>query len=165
MNTFAEYLKANADYLIPNIILPIVVGSFGAWFGAHVAIWKFRSQKWWERRLDAYLDILDSLLAIKSFSVEMLASLKEENTDRAEEEFEEYKKSATRSSYNLLKKADLGTLLLSKQAIAALNQFAAKFSQIVCNDPNKCFTEVIEHINICRKSVIEAAKKDLSLPN
>lgn len=57
---------------ILNLILPIFIAVVTAWFTVRFSLKQFYSQKWWEKRWEAYVTIIECLHHMKRlFSVEI----------------------------------------------------------------------------------------------
>ncbi|MEQ4468528.1 hypothetical protein [Enterobacter asburiae] len=49
-----------------QLIMGIVSGAFGAWIAANFALRRFYSEKWWEKRAAAFIELTDAVYQLKS---------------------------------------------------------------------------------------------------
>jgi hypothetical protein len=54
--------------LVPNIVTGLASGTLSAWITYRLAFRRFRAEKWWERRADAYSGIVEALHNSLKFS-------------------------------------------------------------------------------------------------
>lgn len=51
--------------VLSKIVVPLLVAAFAAFFSARFALNKFYKEKWWEKRLDAFTDIINLAYRLK----------------------------------------------------------------------------------------------------
>ncbi len=53
--------QAAIDAFSLNILTGIVIAVISSLIATHLALKRFRTEKWWERKVDAYLKIIEAL--------------------------------------------------------------------------------------------------------
>ena len=156
--------------IIPSAISAIsaVVVACVAW----AALRRFKSQKWWERRVDSYLKVLDALAdASTYYDCELSADVR--GAQIPDDQHEELVKRARRADQEVAKAIDLAELFISEHAHQRLIQYKrdiARAERTVNDDRSmrtwfQCLDEGLDAITRCQADMIKIAKKDLELPS
>jgi hypothetical protein len=114
---------------LATILSAIFIASVTSWITVHLSLKKFRSEKWWERKVDAYINIFNALHKSKKFSDEHLEAgyrAKEVSEDRDKE----LRKLAKESREDLLQVADVGAFLLCREAIKVLKDYESEVDKL-----------------------------------
>ena len=144
-----------------TILTAILIAGVTSWITVQLSLRQFRSQKWWERKFDAYAKILDALHESKKFSDEHLeADYKAKEV--SEERDEELRKLSKKSREELLRSVDVGAFLLCDEAVEVLKGYENEADKL---HEYKTWYEYIDADNTINhrtlKKLIPIARKDL----
>lgn len=127
-----------------------------------LALKRYKSEKWWDEKLEAYLQVIDAMSNIISFcdnciSEEMSGNeLNEEERDLLEKDFCDAKKL-------LEKKANVGELMFAKTAYRVLIKFDGMVYEMDSYQDIKELAKIREDADVCLSSFIDTAKNDLEI--
>jgi len=134
-------------------------GIIGGLFGSFLANRNFRSQRWWERKVDAYTRVIESLSDMLEYYSELAdAEMTErEISDERKVELEANWKVGRRA---VRKAANLGAFLFSPEVEAALREFEKHSSK-----RQKSYFEYLDEncaaVRACLESIVAQSKRDL----
>jgi hypothetical protein len=115
-----------------DLSLKIAVGAATAFIASYITVRlslkRFYSQKWWEKKADAYSAIIESLHHMKRYFGEELDAIYE-SRELSEDHETELKRKAEKSHDELRKRADMGHFVLSEEAVAQLATFEKKYNE------------------------------------
>jgi hypothetical protein len=125
---------------------------------------QFRSQHWWERKVEAYSDIIEALHGMHRFDAEAFDAaiegreLSQEYHDRLLQEW--------RAGHERLKKAEAyGALIIHPDAYAALKKLRIEMAR--ASDPNSSWDEHLDlesaAIGNCLNEIRRIAARDLDV--
>lgn len=125
--------------LILQLIIGLVSGAFGAWVTANFALRRFYSEKWWEKRASAFIELTDAVYQLKT-SFYYYCELREvrhngpdDSPDfvRLNAEQQEEMDAGNLQAYKIIKKySQSGLLLLTPKATQLLQGFLKEESRI-----------------------------------
>ena len=158
---------------IANIILSAVSAISAAIVAgvAWAALRRFKSQKWWERRVESHLKVLDALAdADAYYDRELRAAVTQ--SEAPAEQIKDLAERARNADQEIQKVIDLAELFISKDAHRRLIQYKkdiARADQNVGDDGfMKSWTDHIragsDATRNCQADMIKITKKDLKLP-
>lgn len=110
------------DLVAPLLTLgtSVVVAVFSAYIGARIALSRFYSEKWWERRAAAYTAIIEAVHHIREHADTNLAfSLA--GKDLPPDGDKELTQKLQSAIAELRKQRDIGSLVISDEAVMELN--------------------------------------------
>jgi len=108
--------------LAPNIVTGLVSGSLSAWITYRLAFRRFRAERWWERRADAYGKILEALHNSLKFADTHLSYAKSGKDVPPEVDMEV--RDAVKAANDEIRRAvNVGKLFLSEAALKRLTRF------------------------------------------
>ncbi|MDE0281915.1 MAG: hypothetical protein OXN16_12695 [Gammaproteobacteria bacterium] len=138
---------------------------------AWVALKKYKSDKWWERRVESYLKVLDALADTKSYYNRELRA-EATQSEAPPEQIKNLAERAQGAEQVIQKAIDMAELFISKEAHQRLIEYqidSASTNRPV--DDNGVLTSWVDHviarldaITTCQADMIKIAKKDLELP-
>lgn len=148
------------DTLI-TLLTAIFIAVVSSWVTVNLSLRQYHSERWWDRKVNAYVAVLETLHDAKAYSHSHLAAL--ENDSELSEERKEELSARSRKASDLIGRAiDIGSFLLSAAAMERLSRFR-KEEHEASETPNW-----YEHLEMdwkavdgCLKDMIEIAKKDL----
>lgn len=137
------------------------VGIVSGTFAAYLATRRFKHEKWWEMRVNAYKLIIENLSD--------LAELYEErnnNWERAPIEPKEIGLEIRAHLSKIRKHRDMGAFLLSREAEKVLNEFL-EFDVDIANiiDPSCIYGPLSKSSRKCLEEVVALSIKDLKIGN
>jgi len=116
-------MSAETLNLIETLGGQIVVASITTMIAVHLALGRFRQEKWWEKKYDAYEEILRALHHMKRDFSDSYERLTESKRDRTPEQEAAFTKAFQTASADLMRHRDLGDFLLSVRAVELLAEF------------------------------------------
>ena len=151
-----------------------VISAASALVLAGVAVKAFRSfesRKWWERKRDAYLEVLDALADDAAYYDREIGAANQ-LSEVPKDEIKDLADKSGEARRKIRKAIDLAELFISDEAHQRLLQFrndtavAGQFvvDDVVDNDWVKYLFDSQDAIAACRADMIEIMKKDLKLP-
>ena len=148
--------------VIPALIIAGVT-ALVAYFTITHSIRQFYSQRWWERKADAYSKIIETLTDLEHCHIEEMDQLTNEErfTDNDKEKLRE---SFRRAHESISKAAIIGAYIISEDTAKTLSKLMYVLEK---EDPKGDWTkDLLEHYELVRKSIEEIkrhAKKDLRI--
>jgi hypothetical protein len=148
----------------PTIAITLASQVFVAWVAVRLALGRFRQEKWWERKYEAYTEMLASLHRMKkSLLVEANLNLNGQEPTPEQKAVSEADHEA--GSAELMRHADLGDFLISPHACRLLRRFGEDVRQ--ASKPGVMYGDYLEGNIEAADRFIEglkvAAKKDLGI--
>jgi|SRR5882672_6192399 len=153
------FLIDSAKVVVPGIVVAVVTSIVTV----RLSIRRFHAEKWWEKKHDAYSDLIDIMYGFKEYttnhiadSVDPKGSEKRER-DAWETEWKEFGK-------RYAKARSLASMHLSKEAMAALKTYESEKARAEENDD--VFQWMDDDLRACTKclsALIVAAKADLGV--
>ena len=138
-----------------------VVGLVAGLFTAFIANKNFRKQQWWERRADAYSNLISSLSDLLEY-YGVLMDLEEHRIEVTDERMHELSESWSAAYRHVRRSNDMGSFLYSGDVQSALAELIKthdkKFDSI--------FKHAAEHysaVEDCLCTVVGSSKEDLDL--
>lgn len=145
--------------LIPSLVVAVVT----ALLTIRLSLRKFYTERWWERKADAYSRIVEALHKHKNYDEQKLEI---EMSDQEDDQNKEKKleKQWANANAELQRAVDFGAFVISEE----IEEILKKFLNRRVGDPNEDpLSEIIEkdleQIKKCLSTVKQAAKKDLGL--
>ena len=103
-----------------NIVAGIPVALLVAWVSVKLALRRFRSEKWFEKRVDAYTEVIGALHQMKHCTERQLRATRQ-GIDIPEEVEEELVSAYRKGLSELRRLTDMGALLFSSEAVTILD--------------------------------------------
>jgi hypothetical protein len=121
--------KFSVDNIFPivaNLVPAIIVAVIASWVTVQLSLRQFYTEKWWERKADAYAKVIGSLVAL-NYSLGQLWRAETDEQEvllRKDQEtiWQEYREALTQ----LEQAATTGNFILSAKATAALSDLIRK---------------------------------------
>jgi len=147
--------------LIPKIVVGAITAVIASYITVRLSLKRFYSEKWWEKKAEAYSAIIESLHHMKRYFDDVLEA---EMSARKmpEDRKQELAQKSSKAHDELKKRIDIGHFVLSKEAVAELAAFEKAYLSVQDN-PN--WFEFLEMswatINNTLKRMRDIAKADL----
>jgi len=102
---------------LPGVVTAIIA----SYLAAKWSMRKFYSEKWWERKEHAYVEIIDALYDLVQYC-EIQKNDYGEGTGYTEEKEKEFRKRYNQAYWKIKKATDIGTFVVSSEAEAVLKE-------------------------------------------
>ena len=108
-----------------KVLSGIAIAAVSSWITVQLSGYKFRSDRWWEKKVDAYERVIEAFHNSKKFDTEhMTAEERGQEVDEARDT--ELRKLAKEARDEILKASDIGSFVLSTEALEILEQYKAE---------------------------------------
>lgn len=138
-------------------VFAVVVSAYNARFK------RYASERWWERKVDAYISIVDALSDMVYYYDQIYYAEiegRQINPKRQDEINEVFSKAI----FRIKKASTIGAFMISKEADESLRQYWVMHKQE--NDPNDWYTRLeLDYITAekCLNEIVKYSKIDLNL--
>ncbi len=160
------YCRRNSGKVSMADFQALIVGIIG-FAGVMLTLWyngkMVREQRWWERKIEAYEKIIEALHISKMFSEEHLEA-NYKGREISEDKDKKLRRHAKLAHDEIMKVIDIGTFVLSDNAMARLRQYRKEESR--ASDTTVWIEYLEADLNAtygCLKDMIEIAKFDLKV--
>ena len=117
-----------------KVLSGIAIAAASSWITVYLSRHRFRSEKWWERKVLAYERVIEAFHNAKKFASEHMDA--EDKGRKVEEERDkELRHLAKLGREEILRSSDVGSFILSAQALGILARYEAETEAI-----SKCET-------------------------
>lgn len=154
-----EWLLDILKVVLPGLIIAVLT----SYFTVRFAIRRFHEEKWWEKKVEMYSSLLETLHHMKNYAAEHYEDQinPEYITDEKREELLRDWKQFSREFAKLL---DLASFHLSSEAVAVLDEYKKKKAEA---RKSKSIFEWIDGdlaaVSACLEELKKAAKRDLKV--
>ena len=152
-----EFTQGILTALIPSV----VVSFFTAWLTVKFSMGQFCSQRWWERKAEAYSHIIEELSYLQYCLGEWFdASL--EGRKFSDEKKVALSEGFRRAEESITKAVAMGTYIISKNSVETLKQLLKELA--IRNSDGDWMGDMDNHygaVKECIENIREYAKKDL----
>lgn len=146
-----------------NVFWTLLVAVATSWVTVRLSLNRFRSERWWERKADAYAKVIEALHHAKEFPDRHLEA-EYEGREVSKEADRELRTRSKEANAEVRRVANVEAFLLSDEAMARLRRFQEEEAKA-----GKATTwyEYLDGdwaaVNSCLKDLIEIAKVDLKV--
>jgi hypothetical protein len=151
--------------ILIKIGIGILIASFSSYLTLQIALRRFRTEKWWERKVEAYSSLLNTLHKAKLFSDSNLEAF-HADSDITPDEEKRIRDITTLCEAEMYRFMDVDAFILSSETIERLKKFR---QQEALAHNSECFhsyiTADLKAITTCLDDIRELAKKDLKVQN
>jgi len=112
---------------VVNLLIGVPVALLTSWLTVKFALRRFQSEKWFERRVEAYTKVIEALHFMKRCAERQLRA-EERGTDIPEEIENELVSSYRKGLADLRRLTDMGALLFSLDAVEILDTLYTELS-------------------------------------
>lgn len=165
------------DFLIKtgaSLVAGLLTGSVVAFFTARYALKRFYKEKWWEKKLNAFLEVTENIYKIKRAEDYWLAKeeskiFKDDSFQQLSPEEEELRTEYSSGRKELTRISHLSSLTLSKKASMLLLAYISEYEKIYPSwweDEISSFDVTVKSdklISDLLKEIIIEAKKELKI--
>lgn len=104
-----------------NFILTVAGGAIGAYLAATFALKQFKTQRWWDKKLETYLSVIEAFQPVLDEEDAYWTSMVT-NKELSEERKQELRKFARTAEQEIKRRGRLGALLISAEAAKVLEK-------------------------------------------
>ena len=144
-----------------KVLSGIAIAAASSWITVQLSKNKFRSERWWEEKVEAYERVIEAFHNSKKFESEHMTA-EERGSEIDEARDAELRRLAKEARDEILKASDIGSFVLSKEALKILAKYEAESENI----PRQ--NSWYEHLDLSwsitnryMKEFIEEAHRDL----
>lgn len=107
---------------ILELVASLVIALFAAWIAVWLSRHKFQTERWWEKKVEAYERVIDAFHKAKRYDSEHLraAELDIEFNEARKAQLETH---AAEARDEILRSADIGSFILSPKALEILERY------------------------------------------
>ena len=146
-----------------KILSGVAIAGLSSWITVHLSMKRFRTEKWWEKRAEAYSNLIGAIHDAKAFAEENLEAM-QRGRELSEEEDKELRHKSKVAESEIYRAMDVGAFYLSEQALDSLRTYKKESSEAgKDHDWTLYLVEDLEATNKCLKSMIEIARDDLQV--
>lgn len=152
--------------MLKDILSNLAIAIVSAFLAAFFALKKFSSERWWEQKMKAYIEILENLSFMLFYYSSLWHNLTETTHIDRSISLKLYEKYFEAKNV-LIKYSASGSILISEESAKILNEYLLKhemevpdFSDRMDSEPNY-LNEQLELINEVIKKFKKAAQKEL----
>lgn len=111
--------------ILIKVLSGIAIAAASSWITVQLSRYKFRSERWWEKKVDAYERVIEAFHNSKKFDSEHMTA-EERGREIDESRDAELRKLAKEARDQILKSSDIGSFVLSGQALKILARYEAE---------------------------------------
>jgi len=150
------------ESLAEQILVGIIIAATSAFITVKMSIAKFRSEKIWERKIEAYTKIMEAFHHLKAFSDKHLHA-EMRSRDLPEETDTELRKESRTAHKEIDKYTDIGAFIFSKEFYQCLQRYRHDSAEV--SDKNMGWVNYLIDDQMvtetCLNDLIRLAKDDL----
>jgi len=156
------YLLKDAmiDFLL-KILPGIVTAILASYLATKWSLRKFYSEKWWQRKENAYIEIIDALYDL----IQYCETQKEDygsGTGYSECKIKKFRERYNRAFWEIKKTTDIGAFVVSSQAATILKELRDRPKlEWTENPPWEIYEQDYEYYKDALNKIIQVAKEDL----
>jgi hypothetical protein len=149
--------------LLFSIISGVVVAIVTSLVTVHLSLRRFYSERWWERKAEAYSSIIESLHHVKN-NLEALMDAEERGRTISEDTRKQLADLSAKGYREVEKATSIGAFIISDHAANSLMELRRRFQQ---RDPEMSWYNYLESrltaIDQCLVEMRTTARKDLKV--
>jgi len=144
--------------LLPALAVSIIT----AYITVRLSIKQFYSQRWWDKKAEAYSQILEHLSYLRYYYEELSDDLLRADTTLDTDHTKSLNEGYRRSKESITKAAAVGEFIVSETTTKAISKLLSKLYKLYFeNDLIKATDDSYEAVNECIKTVRKEAKEAL----
>ncbi len=144
-----------------QLLVGIIIASVSAWITVQLSLRKFRTERWWELKVESYKKVIEALHHSKTY-IDQFMDATIEGRELPESRKEELFIQARKGLDEIIKAIDVGAFSLSERALSRLREYQREIREV---KKTQDFFEYLEGeqktTKECLDDLIEIAKKDL----
>lgn len=116
------------DQTIVQLFVGVAIAAASAWITVRLSRRQFQTNRWWERRVEAYERVIEAFHNAKRFASEHLEA-EYRGREVGEERDAQLRKLAKDARDEIVRASDIGSFILSPEALGILARFEAESEQ------------------------------------
>lgn len=144
-----------------NILTGIAIAAVSSWITVQLSLRRFRSEKWWEKRVEAYERVIEALHHAKAFSSAHLDAF-EMGKGVSDKQNKELRANSKKAQLEIERATEIGGFIICEEAVQRLKQYQGEAKSA---GNTQHWHEYVEAdwvaTNACLEGIIRIAKKDL----
>jgi hypothetical protein len=151
------------EQISQSVLSAILIAAITSWITVRLALRQFYSQKWWERKADAYTRIMEALYHVKN-NLQTLLNAEETGSQIPEDRREELGLRSRESYQEIYKAEGIGAFIISEKASEILSELSQNLNKA---KRERSWYEYLDEnlfaINNCLEDLRYEAKRDLKI--
>lgn len=151
--------------VIQQILVGVLIAALTSVITVSLSLWRFRTEKWWEKRAEVYSGLLATLHDAKAFA-ETHMDAEEGGKEVSDEVDAAIRESSKKAEAEIYRAMDVGSFYLSDEAVVRLKRYRKESS--AANNADSWYEYLMNEygaVNSCLVDMILIAKKDLKVRN
>ena len=146
-----------------KILSGVAIAGLSSWITVHLSLKRFRTEKWWEKKTQAYSNLLGVIHDAKAFAEKNLQA-EYRSRELSEEEDKDLRAKSQAAEAEIYRAMDVGAFYFSQEAIECLKQYKKESSEAGQDNSWVLYLqEDLDATNKCLSAMIEIARKDLQV--
>jgi hypothetical protein len=150
-----------------SFFVSIVSAAIVAWLSSlitvNISLNKFRTERWWEKKVEAYSSLLSAIHDAKAFAEENMEADYRGN-ELQQETVDSIREKSIKADENIYRAMDVDSFYLSKEAVARLKQYKIEVAEAKKQPDWITFLQMeFNATDSCLKEIMELAKNDLKV--
>ena len=108
-----------------QIISAIAIATVSSWTTVQLSLKRFRSERWWEKKAEAYERVIEAFHNSKKFDSEHMRAV-ERGSEVPNDRDQELRKLSKAARDEILRAADIGGFVMSEGAMKILSRYEAE---------------------------------------
>ena len=149
--------------ILLNILSAVAIAGLSSWITVYLSLKKFRTEKWWEKKAEAYSNLVGVIHDAKAFAEKNLTA-SSRNRELSEEEDSDLRAKSCKAESEIYRAMDVGAFYLSEVAIECLKKYKKESSE--AGQEKSWVHYLVEDFDAtdkCLQSVIKIARSDLQV--
>jgi len=147
--------------ILPGIITAILGSIIASYFAAKWSVRKFYLEKWWQRKEDAYVEIIDALYDLLRY-----CQIRKEDygggTRYSEDQEKQFDERYSQAIWKIKKATDIGAFVVSAKAAIALKELQNRPKlEWDRNCPEDIYEQDYQYYKDALNKIVNVAKEDL----
>jgi hypothetical protein len=147
--------------LILAIATAIVIAVISSWVTAYFSLRRYHSERWWDRKAEAYTAVIEALYNSKAYSDDNL-NAEMRGREVSQERHKELRTQSRKANDEIQKAIDIGSFLLSEEAMKRLKRYKKEGNRA---SEERTWFEYLDADSAatgsCLKDMVEIAGRDL----
>lgn len=149
--------------LLMQLIVPVIIALITSIISVKLALRKFKSEKWWDRKLSCYIELAEAFSVIIIY-VDMVIDIDLDDVQHDPKEFEKLRLSYNQSITKLQTQAYTSVIFIDKSSYESLLRFNNKLFRLETSSrDSRKLADLRESAETCLSIISEEAKRELGI--
>ena len=149
--------------LAEKIVIGVIIAVTSAWVTVRLSLSKYRTEKWWDRKIEAYTNVIEAFHHSKAFSDKHLGA--EWRGRELDPDIDKEIRAKVKLAHGEIEKyINIGSFIFSNEFYTRLKEYQRE-SERISNESHGWVDYLVndqEHMESCISDLIVLAQKDLS---